>query len=87
MQKLDSANLSKIENGKSEFDEKRLDKLANAFELDIEKLKVEYFSDQSLYVFKPGTYIVKIKENDVTNLVNEYENLTTEGSKNTSGTL
>lgn len=26
--KLDSANLSKIENGKREFDEKRLDKLA-----------------------------------------------------------
>jgi len=44
--KLDSANLSKIENGKREFDEKRLDKLANAFDLDIEKLKVEYFGDQ-----------------------------------------
>ena len=41
--KLDSANLSKIENGKREFDEKRLDKLANAFELDFEKLKEEYF--------------------------------------------
>lgn len=38
--KLDSANLSKIETGKREFDEKRLDKLAKAFELDIEKLKV-----------------------------------------------
>jgi len=38
--KLDSANLSKIENGKREFDEKRLDKLASAFSLDIEKLKV-----------------------------------------------
>jgi transcriptional regulator with XRE-family HTH domain len=34
--KLDSANLSKIENGKREFDEKRLDKLANAFDLDFE---------------------------------------------------
>ncbi len=44
--KLDSANLSKIENGKREFDEKRLDKLANAFNLDFEKLKVEYFGDQ-----------------------------------------
>lgn len=43
--KLDSANLSKIENGKREFDEKRLDKLANVFDLDFEKLKVEYFSD------------------------------------------
>ncbi|MEQ8359006.1 MAG: helix-turn-helix transcriptional regulator [Cytophagales bacterium] len=44
--KLDSANLSKIENGKREFDEKRLDKLATAFDLDIEKLKTEYFGEQ-----------------------------------------
>lgn len=44
--KLDSANLSKIENGKREFDEKRLDKLAVAFNLDYEKLKAEYFGDQ-----------------------------------------
>jgi transcriptional regulator with XRE-family HTH domain len=43
---LDSANLSKIENGKREFDEKRLHKLATAFNLDIDKLKVEYFGDQ-----------------------------------------
>ena len=43
---LDSANLSKIENGKREFDEKRLDKLANAFSLDFEQLKTEYFGDQ-----------------------------------------
>ena len=44
--KLDSANLSKIENGKREFDEKRIDKLAVAFDLDFEKLKTEYFGDQ-----------------------------------------
>ena len=43
---LDSANLSKIENGKREFDEKRLEKLAQAFNLDIEKLKIEYFGEQ-----------------------------------------
>jgi transcriptional regulator with XRE-family HTH domain len=43
---LDSANLSKIENGKREFDEKRLEKLAVAFNLDREKLKSEFFSDQ-----------------------------------------
>ncbi len=42
---LDSANLSKIETGKREFDEKRLIKLAEAFELDLEKLKSEFFSD------------------------------------------
>jgi len=43
---LDSANLSKIENGKREFDEKRLDKLATVFNLDIERLKIEYFGEQ-----------------------------------------
>lgn len=43
---LDSANLSKIENGKREFDEKRLYKLATAFSLDFEQLKTEYFGDQ-----------------------------------------
>jgi len=42
---LDSANLSKIENGKREFDEKRLVKLALTFNLDIEKLKAEFYSD------------------------------------------
>lgn len=43
---LDSANLSKIENGKREFAKKRLEKLANAFKLDFERLKTEYFVDQ-----------------------------------------
>ena len=42
---LDSANLSKIENGKREFDEKRLIKLSTVFNLDMEKLKIEYYSD------------------------------------------
>ena len=60
---LDSANLSKIENGKREFDEKRLEKLANAFKLDFEKLKTEYFADQfakKMYKYNcsPETLIV-----------------------------
>ncbi len=42
---LDSANLSKIENGKREFDEKRLVKLAKVFNLNIETLKTEFFGD------------------------------------------
>jgi transcriptional regulator with XRE-family HTH domain len=42
---LDSANLSKIENGKREFDEKRLSQLAITFDLDIEELKKEFFSE------------------------------------------
>ena len=35
---LDSANLSKIENGKRDFDEKRLPKLAKIFKLNITEL-------------------------------------------------
>ena len=43
---IDSANLSKIENGKREFDGKRLVELANTFDLDLEELKEEYFSEK-----------------------------------------
>jgi len=42
---LDSANLSKIENNKREFDEKRLELLANVFNLNLTKLRTEFFSD------------------------------------------
>lgn len=42
---LDSANLSKIENNKREFDEKRLVLLANVFNLDLAHLRTEFFSD------------------------------------------
>ncbi|HBX50448.1 MAG: hypothetical protein A2275_15935 [Bacteroidetes bacterium RIFOXYA12_FULL_35_11] len=42
---LDSANLSKIENNKREFDEKRLSLLAKIFKLNITKLRTEFFSD------------------------------------------
>ncbi|MFZ7114743.1 MAG: helix-turn-helix domain-containing protein [Bacteroidota bacterium] len=42
---MDSANLSKVENGKRDFDEKRLDKLAYVFNLNVEILKAEFYSD------------------------------------------
>ncbi len=42
---LDSANLSKIENNKRDFDEKRLELLANVFNLDLANLRSEFFSD------------------------------------------
>lgn len=42
---LDSANLSKIENSKRDFDEKRLVLLANTFNLNINQVKAEFFSD------------------------------------------
>ena len=43
---MDSANLSKIENNKREFDEKRLEKLASVFNLDLDKLRDELFSEK-----------------------------------------
>lgn len=42
---MDSANLSKIETGKREFDEKRLELLANEFGLNLKELKDEFFSE------------------------------------------
>ena len=66
--KLDSANLSKIENGKRELDEKRLDKLANAFNLNLEKLKVEYFGDQfakKMYAYNCSSETLIVAEEKV----------------------
>lgn len=42
---LDSANLSKIENGKRDFDEKRLILLSDTFKIEIDEIKKEYFGD------------------------------------------
>jgi len=43
---LDSANLSKIENNKRDFDQKRLPILAKVFSLKLSELKNEYVTDQ-----------------------------------------
>ena len=43
---LDTANLCKIENGKRDFDQKRLPKLAKTLEVNLKELKNEYVSDQ-----------------------------------------
>ena len=56
---MDSANLSKVENGKREFDQKRLKKLADAFKLDLESLTEEYLSDQ----FAKATYAANSSSN------------------------
>lgn len=65
---LDSANLSRIENGKREFDEKRLDKLATALDIDLEELKVEYFGDQfakKMYKYNCSTETLSVAEEKV----------------------
>lgn len=77
---LDSANLSKIENGKREFDEKRLDKLAQAFNLDIEKLKTEYFGEQfakKMYQYNCSSETLIVAEEKV----NYYKNINVKQAK------
>ena len=43
---MDSANLSKVENGKREFDFKKLSMLCDVFSLDLDTVRDEYFSEQ-----------------------------------------
>ena len=65
---IDSGALSKIETGKKEFDEKYLSNLANTFNLDIEKLKVEYFGDQfakKMYAYNCPTETLIVAEEKV----------------------
>ncbi len=65
---LDSANLSKIENGKREFDEKRLILLAKEFNLDLDKLKIEYFGDKfakKIYQSHCPTQVFSVAEDKV----------------------
>lgn len=42
---MDSANLSKIETGRREFDRKKLEKLSQALDIDLSILKDEYYSE------------------------------------------
>lgn len=70
--KLDSANLSKIETGKREFDEKRLERLAKTFDLNIEELKTEYFADQfakKIYQYNCSTEALVVAEEKVKYLI------------------
>ncbi|MEO2072747.1 MAG: helix-turn-helix transcriptional regulator [Zunongwangia sp.] len=65
---LDSANLSKIENGKREFDEKRLNLLAQVFQLNLDELKTEFFSDlfaKKLYESKCSTNALRVAEEKI----------------------
>lgn len=65
---LDSANLSKIENGKRDFDEKRLTQLAEVFNLDLQELKTEFFSDlfaKKLYTSSSSTDALILAEKKV----------------------
>lgn len=43
---MDSANLSKVENGKRDFDERKLQLLAEIFSLDFNELKTDYYGEK-----------------------------------------
>ncbi len=42
---IDSANLSIIENGKRDFDKRKFDLLAEVYDLNLDKLKTEYYDE------------------------------------------
>lgn len=65
---MDSANLSKIETGKREFDDKRLQLLASEFGLDLKELKDEYFSEmvaKKLYDNQCSDKVLQLAEEKV----------------------
>ncbi|WP_418502371.1 helix-turn-helix domain-containing protein [Flagellimonas sp.] len=66
--KMDSANLSKVETGKREFDEKRLLLLSKAFAIDFSFLTREFLSDQvakKLYRFNDYDQILNLAEGKI----------------------
>lgn len=68
MLELDSANLSKIENDKREFDEKKLILLSKAMDIAEIELKKEYFSSKlamEIYATGCSNEILKLAERKV----------------------
>ncbi len=71
---LDSANLSKIENGKRDFDEKRLKQLSEVLSVDFDLLKSEYYSDliaRKIYDSKCTSDTLVLAEKKVEYLINK----------------
>ncbi len=65
---IDSANLSKIETGKRDFDEKRISILAAVFNLNPEELKEELLSEkiaQKLYKLDCSEKVLYLAEQKV----------------------
>lgn len=65
---LDSANLSKIENGKRDLDLKRLQVLSDHLEIELDKVKQEYFSDivaKKLYENNCSTEVLTLAEEKI----------------------
>jgi transcriptional regulator with XRE-family HTH domain len=65
---LDTGGLSKIENGKKKFKEKQLELFAPVFELNLDKVKEQYFSDEiASLVYKKNipNSVLQVAENKV----------------------
>ncbi|MCB0454763.1 MAG: helix-turn-helix transcriptional regulator [Flavobacteriaceae bacterium] len=78
---LDSANLSKIENNKRDFDEKRIPKLAKIFGLNKKELQNEYITDQlgkKIYETNCSKQLLKVAEEKAEYRRNLNKNLQTE---------
>lgn len=62
---LDSANLSKIENGKRDFDERKIDLLCSIFKLDRKQVEKEFISEKivkSVYTYNTFEEILMLAE-------------------------
>ena len=71
---LDTGALSKIETGKKRLNVKLLPKLAEIFELDIEKIKEQYFSDEIakvIYKNNVSETVFKVAEEKVKYLLSK----------------
>jgi len=71
---LDSANLSKIENGKRDFDEKKIDLLCSVFKLDKTQVEKELISEKvvkSVYNYNESEEILTLAESKL-----KYYNMT-----------
>jgi len=65
---IDSANLSKIENGKRDFDEKKIVILSKEFNISINEIKKEYYSEKIakiIYKEKDAYEFLKLAETKV----------------------
>lgn len=65
---IDSANLSKIETGKREFDERKIERIANIFEEDATQLASEYYSEKiakKIYALNNSEQILCLAEEKV----------------------
>ena len=79
---LDVANLSKIENGKREFDSKRLPKLCSFFNLDKEDMEKELLSDKiarSLVENNMDSGVLSLVEEKIYHIKNELPRTNTIG--------